>query len=367
MHQFIKILLTVSAFTSTVHSEWYDNANFYQIYPRSFMDSNGDGIGDLRGIISKLSYLKDLGIDGVWLSPIFKSPMADFGYDISDYRDIQDEYGTLDDFQVLVDECNKLGIKLILDFVPNHTSDEHEWFKRSERNETDYKDFYIWQNPIVDPISNVATPPNNWISVMRYSAWRWSNVRQQMYYHAFHRKQVDLNYRNAKVVDEMKNVLKYWLDKGVDGFRIDAVPLIYEKMNGDGTYPSEPRTYKPGCDQNDRCSLQPIYTMDQPETYDLIYQWRKLIDDYSAERKVDKKVLMVEAAARLDLQMQYYGNGSTLGAQIPFNFELMLKLNKSSKAQDYKTLIEQWLKAMPANQMANWVLGNHDQHRIASR
>ncbi|KAG5671325.1 hypothetical protein PVAND_001528 [Polypedilum vanderplanki] len=365
MHQFIKISLLLSAFYchSVYTEEWFETGNFYQIYPRSFMDSNGDGIGDLNGIKSKLEYLHDLGMDGVWLSPIYKSPNADFGYDISDFRDIHELFGSLDDFDKLVQECNRLGLKLILDFVPNHSSDEHDWFKRSESKESGYEDFYIWRDPKIDEISNIPVPPNNWMSTFRYSAWKWSEVRKQMYYHMFHYKQPDLNYRNPKVVQEMKDVLTYWLDRGVAGFRIDAVPSLFE----DESLRDEPRSYRTDCDQFDHCSLQNIYTEDQKETYDMVQQWRKHLDEYSAVKNVSKKVIMVESYAKLDYNMLYYGNESAPGAHFPFNFELIKRANINSTAEDYKSIVEEWLTAMPKGNIANWVLGNHDNHRLASR
>jgi alpha-glucosidase len=190
------------------------------------MDSNDDGVGDLQGIKSKLPYLKDLGIDGVWLSPIYKSPMADHGYDISDFRDIHDEFGTMKDFDDLLNECTKLGLKLVLDFVPNHSSDEHEWFKKSEQRIPGYEDFYIWHPGKIDNATQVIVPPNNWLSGFRHSGWRWSDVRKEMYYHMFHHKQPDLNYRNPRVVQEMKDILTFWLNKGVAGFRVDAIPHL---------------------------------------------------------------------------------------------------------------------------------------------
>ena len=222
------------------------------------MDSNGDGVGDLKGIQSKVPYLKSLGIDGVWLSPIFKSPMADYGYDISDFRDIHSEFGTMEDFHSLLAEFKKNGLKLFLDFVPNHSSDEHEWFGKSERRESGYEDYYVWDDGKIDPNTNVLGPPSNWISAFRYSAWKWSNVRKQMYLHQFHYKQPDLNYRDRKLVQEMKDILTFWMSLGVDGFRIDAVPVLFEKIVN-GTWPDEPRTYQDGCDENDRCFLQHIY------------------------------------------------------------------------------------------------------------
>ena len=220
------ILLAVLACSDSATLDWWEGGNFYQIYPRSFMDSNGDGVGDLKGIQSKVSYLKSLGVDGVWLSPIFKSPMADYGYDISNYTDIHYEFGTLKDFDNLLAECKTQGVKLILDLVPNHSSDEHDWFKKSERREPGYENYYIWQPGTFDPVSGTMKPPNNWISVFRFSGWKWSTIRKQFYYHAFLDKQPDLNYRNPKVVQEIKDVITFWTARGVDGFRIDAVPYL---------------------------------------------------------------------------------------------------------------------------------------------
>lgn len=219
-------LLAALIYSNSASLDWWEGANFYQIYPRSFKDSDGDGVGDLKGIESKVSYLKSIGVDGVWLSPVFKSPMADFGYDISDYRGIHYEFGTLSDFDDLLTECKKHELKLLLDLVQNHSSDEHEWFKKSERREPGYEDYYIWADGLYDPSTETMMPPNNWISIFRFSAWKWSPIRNQYFYHAFLDKQPDLNYRNPKVVQEMKDIIKFWVDRGVDGFRIDAVQFM---------------------------------------------------------------------------------------------------------------------------------------------
>jgi alpha-glucosidase len=243
-----------------------------------------------------------------------------------------------------------------LDFVPNHSSDEHEWFKKSERREPGYEDYYIWRDPKYDNVSNTMVPPTNWLSAFRFSAWRWSDIRQQMYYHMVHYKQPDLNYRNPKLVEEMNNILVYWMDRGVDGFRIDAVPCLFEKMNPDGSFPDEPRTFNPNCDRNDDCSVQHIYVQDQDETFDMVYQWRKLVDDYTTSRKIEPKVLMTESYARIDLIQRFYGTETVEGAQVPFNFELIKKVNKLSTAEDYKNVVEEWLNLMPAGKMANWVV-----------
>lgn len=210
-------------------------------------------------------------------------------------------------------------------------------------------------------------PPNNWLSGFRFSAWRWSNIRQQMYYHMFHYKQADLNYRNPLVVQEMKDVLTFWMQKGVSGFRIDAVPTLFEKMNDDGSFPDEPRSYREDCDAYDHCSLQSICTEDQPETYDMVVEWRKLVDEFAVKNGVEKKVIMVESYAKIDLNMKYYGTETAPGAHFPFNFELIKIANNESTATDYKNTVEAWINTMPAGHIANWVLGNHDNHRIASR
>lgn len=335
--------------------DWWMGGNFYQIYPRSYMDSNGDGVGDLQGIKSKMSYLKDLGMDGVWLSPIMKSPQADFGYDISDYRDIHYEYGTLDDFQQLLDECNRLGLKLILDFVPNHTSDEHEWFLKSERREAGYEDYYIWRDGVKDPHTLLISPPNNYVSFFRFPAWRWSSVRKQFYLHQFHYKQPDLNYRDPKLVQEMKDVLSYWLNKGVAGFRIDIIVCLFEKLNADGSFPDEP-IGDPNCGVDDFCSLDHIYTQDQPETYDMSYQWRALLDNFKTNTGSDTKIMMTESWSLIDKVMKFYGDGVQNGSYIPFNFEMMKSMNQQSTAKQYKANVDLWLNNMPNGVQANWVV-----------
>lgn len=186
-------------------SDWWQTASFYQIYPRSFQDSNGDGIGDLNGITERLGYLKEIGIKATWLSPIFKSPMADFGYDISDFYAIQPEYGTMDDFEKLIRKAKEIGVKIILDFVPNHSSDENEWFRKSVKRDTKFENFYIWHPGVVDPKnSSSRLPPNNWVSVFTKSAWQYNDERKEFYLHQFAVKQPDLNYRNPMVIEEMK-------------------------------------------------------------------------------------------------------------------------------------------------------------------
>src|SRR5918994_1015648 len=198
---------------------WWQTAIIYQIYPRSFQDSNGDGVGDLRGIIRRLPYLAELGVDAVWLSPIFPSPMADFGYDICDYTNIDPLFGTLKDFHELRESAHALGLKLLLDLVPNHTSDQHPWFVESRSSrDSPKRDWYIWRDPAPD-----GGPPNNWISDFGGSSWEWDETSGQYYLHAFLKEQPDLNWRNPEVRAAMLDVMRFWFDRGVDGFRIDVL------------------------------------------------------------------------------------------------------------------------------------------------
>lgn len=192
------------------------------IFIETIRDSDGDGVGDLHGITIRLPYLKYIGVTGVWLSPIFQSPMKDFGYDISDFRKVHSEYGTMDDFNRLVEKCKELDLKLILDFVPNHTSDEHEWFKKSanpsDPEHAKYKDFYVWnKGKLLE--NGTRVPPSNWLSIFRRSAWTWVESRQEYYLHQFLEQQPDMNYRNADLVNELKETMRFWLRKGVSGFR----------------------------------------------------------------------------------------------------------------------------------------------------
>lgn len=339
-------------------NDWWQTASFYQIYPRSYKDSNGDGIGDLNGITEKLTYLNEIGIKAFWLSPIFKSPMADFGYDISDFFDIQPEYGTMEDFDRLVRRANELCLKVILDFVPNHSSDENEWFLKSARREPGFEDFYVWHPGRTNPDDNSSAPlpPTNWISVFRFSAWTWNEERKEYYLHQFHHKQPDLNYYNPKVVEKMKEVLKFWLDRGVSGFRIDAVPHLFEiERDADGNFPDEPLSGNTN-DPNDWGYLNHIYTTNQAETLDMVYEWRALLDEYQHEHGGDTRVMLTEAYTSIETTMKYYTNGTVQGSHIPFNFFILTDLNNNSNAYDFKRVTDIWLDNIPKGYVPNWVV-----------
>ncbi|XP_026811817.1 maltase 2-like isoform X1 [Rhopalosiphum maidis] len=343
--------------------DWWQTAVFYQIYPRSFKDSNGDGIGDLKGIEEKAEHFKDIGVDCVWLSPIFKSPMADFGYDISDYNAIDSVYGTMDDFVSLQKKLKSLGIKIIMDFVPNHSSDEHEWFKKSVEKIYPYTDYYVWRDAKCDE-NNLRIPPNNWQSLFSNSAWTWNEQRGQYYLHQFDPKQPDLNYRNKELVTEMKNNLRFWLDLGVDGYRVDAVPFLFE----DSQFLDEPKKPEELAkkEKNTYDRYYHDYTMDLPETYDMISQFRDVFEEYKL-KDGKTRVMITEAYTTIENTIRYYGNKTNLGAHMPFNFGLIERLNDSSNAAKFNDAVNSWLDIMPDGKCANWVIGNHDQPRVATR
>ncbi|KAH8233707.1 hypothetical protein KR026_011580 [Drosophila bipectinata] len=354
--------------TTTTSKDWWQTAQFYQIYPRSFMDSDGDGIGDLNGITSKLEYLKELGVTAAWLSPIFTSPMVDFGYDISDFFDIQPEYGTLDDFKALIKRANELDLKIILDFVPNHSSDENDWFVKSVNREKGYEDYYVWHDGKTNAETGEREPPSNWLQAFRGSAWEWNEVRQQYYLHQFAVQQADLNYRNPLVVEQMKRVLRYWLDLGVAGFRCDAVPVLFEiEPDENGQYADEEVSGLTN-DTEARNYLKSDLIENLPETIDMAYQWRVVMDDYQRIHGGDTRVLLIETYAPPAYTMQFYGNRSVVGAHLPFNFNLItVPASDGFSASSIKTAVDNWLDNLPAGRTANWVIGNHDQRRAASR
>ena len=266
---------------------WWRHGIFYQIYPRSFQDTNADGVGDLAGIIERLPYLKELGIDAVWLSPIFPSPMADFGYDISDYADIDPLFGTMEDFDALVAAVHESGLKLILDLVPNHTSDQHPWFIESRSSRDNRKrDWYIWRDGKPD-----GGPPNNWLSEFGGSGWEYDETTGQYYYHAFLAQQPDLNWRNPEVREAIYDVMRFWLRKGVDGFRVDVIwHLIKDAEFRDN--PPNPH-YVEGRPPHEAILTQ--YSTDQSEVHEVIAEMRRVIDEFDYLR-ADRRDLSAAAS-----------------------------------------------------------------------
>ena len=330
----------------TTPPHWWQTGVIYQIYPRSFQDSDGDGVGDLRGIIRRLEYCQWLGVNALWLSPIYPSPMADFGYDVSDYTNIHSLFGTLSDFDALLAEAHRRRLKVLLDYVPNHTSDQHPWFLQSRSSrDNPYRAWYLWHDPGRD-----GGPPNNWRSVFGGSAWQWEERTGQYYLHSYLKEQPDLNWRHPEVEQAMFAVLRFWLDRGVDGFRVDAVSRLIK----DAAWRDDPPNpdYLPG--QDPYRQLLPTYSRDQPEVREVIRRMRQVLDEYQ------DRVMIGEAYLPLPRLIPYY----EAGFHFPFNFQLV---KPEWRPSVIGPLIDAYEEALSGLHWPNWVLGNHDNPRVATR
>jgi alpha-glucosidase len=323
---------------------WWRDGAIYQIYPRSFADSTGTGLGDLKGIISRLDYLQELGIDAIWLSPFYPSPDMDFGYDICDYQAVDPRFGSMEDFERLVSEAHRCGIRIVLDLVLNHTSDQHAWFQASRLSRDNaYSDWYMWRDPAA-----AGKPPNNWQSIFGGSGWEFDPTRGQYYFHMFYKQQPDLNWRHPKVRQAMLDVFCFWLEHGVDGFRLDVFNAYYKHAD----YVDNPKKF--GLRGFDR--QRHLYDTDQPEMIPLLEEVRQLLDSYPERYVVGETFLSTpEVAAR-------YVGENRLHAS--FNFDFMAW---RWHPRLFLSAIQRWEKALPENAWPNYVLNNHDVRRSASR
>jgi alpha-glucosidase len=329
---------------------WWQSGVIYQVYPRSFQDTNGDGIGDLPGITRRLDYLRWLGVDALWISPIFPSPMADFGYDVADYRGIDPRFGTLDDFDTLLAEAHKRDLKVLLDFVPNHSSDQHPWFVESRSSrENPKRDWYIWRDPAPG-----GGPPNNWISDFGGPAWEWDEATGQYYSHAFLKEQPDLNWRNPDLRAEMIDTLRFWFDRGVDGFRIDVLWHMVKHAD----FPDNPANPAWTPAMGDMHRVLQLHSTDQPEVHGIAAEMRAVADRYG------DRVLIGEIYLPVDRLIAYYGTADQPGVHLPFNFQL---IDAPWDAEALATLITGYEGALPEGGWPNWVLGNHDRPRSATK
>ena len=334
--------------------QWWQTGVVYQIYPRSFNDSSGNGVGDLQGIIDKLDYLSNtLGVDAIWISPFYPSPMKDFGYDVADYCDIDPLFGDLATFDRLLAEAHQRGLKIIIDWVPNHTSDEHAWFVESRSGrENPKRDWYIWRDAKPD-----GSPPNNWGSFFGGPAWSFDEPTGQYYMHQFVPEQPELNWRNPEVKAAMFDTLRFWLDRGVDGFRMDVIGLIIkDEQLRDNPLNPKARADLPANDLFSR--LQQVYNLDQEEVHPILKEIRQIFDEYEG------RVAIGELWGPLDRWVKYYGaNGDEL--HLPFNFRLMDEGQWSP--QRMRDLVGTMEAALPDFAWPNYVLGNHDRIRLATR
>ncbi|MBS4839999.1 MULTISPECIES: alpha-glucosidase [Clostridium] len=331
-----------------MEKKWWKECVVYQIYPRSFKDSNGDGIGDLKGIIEKLDYLNYLGIDVIWLSPVYKSPNDDNGYDISDYQNIMDEFGTMKDFDELLRECHKRNIKIMMDLVVNHTSDEHSWFMESKKSkDNEYRDYYVWKE------GTNGQPPNNWGSVFSGPAWQYDEETQMYYLHLFSKKQPDLNWENPKLRNEIYSMMKWWLDKGVDGFRMDVINFISKDQN----FPNgENGDFGP-------------YAMNGPRIHEFLKEMKQMV------LKEKDLITVGEMPGVTVEQGNLYTGKDRDELNMVFQFEHMDigngefgKWHKNSfKLTELKRIMTKWQKGLENNGWNSLYWNNHDQPRVVSR
>lgn len=333
-----------------MNNEWYKEMSFYQIWIRSFCDGNGDGIGDLYGVYEKLSYIKSLGVDGIWFSPIYPSPNADYGYDISDYKNIHPEYGDLRQFKRVLDKAHEIGLKVIMDLVVNHTSDEHPWFVESRKGKDNpYSDYYIWK----DGHNNKL--PNNWDSLFEGKAWEYVPERDQYYLHIFAKKQPDLNMDNPKVREEVKSIMRFWLDMGVDGFREDVITFISKKDGLPNGLPFIPMA-----------NGMPHYK-DGPHILEYLREFREVCEDYDCFLLGEGPMTTTESALM-------YMEGEERTLDMMFNFDHMMAdcflteyIHRPFKLTKLKRAFSKWQKELNGKAWNTLYLENHDHPRVISR
>ncbi|WP_407157145.1 alpha-amylase family glycosyl hydrolase [Bradyrhizobium sp. STM 3557] len=335
------------SFPSGLH--WWQDAVIYEIPLISFQDSDSDGRGDIGGLLKRLDYLQWLGVDAVWLTPIYPTPFRDFGYDISDYCGVDPAYGSSEDFDRLVAGLHGAGIRLIMDLVPNHTAAEHPWFRESCTSRDNPKaDWYLW----ADPAGN-GGPPNNWLSRFGGSAWHWHRAREQYYYHSFLPEQPDLNWRNPEVRAAISEVMRYWLERGVDGFRVDASAVLIK----DALLRDNPPDVEADANTPPPQRYTPVFTDDRPETMACIETLRSVIDEY------DRKLLCGEVQGKTDRIGHFYGDGRPR-LHLPLNFAL---LDSQWSAFALQATIDAYYNALPEHAWPVWVIGGHDKQRVASK
>lgn len=326
---------------------WWQDAVGYSIFPMSFQDSNGDGWGDINGIINRLDYLDWLGVELIWLGPLYRSPLVDAGYDIADFHSIDPVFGTFEDFDRMLEAMHRRGMRLVMDFVPNHTSHQHPWFMESRQSrQSSKRDWYVWRDGKPD-----GSPPTNWIDNTKQSAWAWDETSGQWYYHLFLASQPDLNLRNPAVIEAIEAGMRFWLDRGIDGFRLDSAMNLFE----DALFRDEP--------QGDDLESGPpgwmdhLFTSDRPETHALIARFRRLLDQYG------DKVFIGEVQAPLSRSMRFYRDSEPM-LHMPFNTQVMKTAPWSARKID--AAIEQYIHLLPRDAWPNWVLGSHDVPRLAT-
>lgn len=354
--------------------EWWETALIYQIWPRAFQDSDGDGEGDLQGIINRLDYIKDLGVDAIWLNPIYESPWFDSGYDITDHNKIHPTLGDEEDIESLIEEAHERDLKVILDIVPNYSSIEHSWFNLSRAEIEPYDDFYIWANGTVDD-SDERIEPNDWTSVYdeerNGSAWTWDAIREQWYYHKFHHLEPDLNLRNEDVVKKILETLDFWLEKGVDGFFFSSVSYYFEDEDLDDD--DDDDDDDGNINDNDKLENGKNKADDddnnndsEERTIELLHRFWSHVDNWTKENNSTAKLLIVSSGEGNGSLISSYDNETETGI-VTYNDLLIRTINSTSDADDIKKAIDDWMDMLPENSTTNWPLTNHDNSRTPSR
>ncbi|GIX15190.1 MAG: alpha-glucosidase [Paracoccaceae bacterium] len=334
--------------------QWWRGAVIYQIYPRSFLDMNGDGIGDLPGIAARLDYVAALGVDAVWISPFFPSPMRDFGYDIADYRDVDPMFGTLEDFDLLLDAAHERGLRVMLDLVLSHTSDKHPWFQESRVDRANRRaDWYVWADPRPD-----GTPPNNWLSLFGGPAWEWDSRRRQYYMHNFLASQPDLNFHNPEVQEAMLDVARFWLERGVDGFRLDTANMYFHDAALRDNPPLGPGRRVNGVPDSNPYGMQdPIYNINRPECLVFHERLRRLMDTYPGTATVGE----IGAVTDMYATVAAYTEDS-LRLNMAYSFDYLSEL---FSAGHIRAVCER-MAAQPYS-WPSWAFSNHDNTRVLTR
>ncbi|WP_316859809.1 alpha-glucosidase family protein [uncultured Cohaesibacter sp.] len=342
---------------TSIDKDWWRGAVIYQIYPRSYQDTNGDGIGDLNGITCRLPYIASLGVDAIWISPFFTSPMDDFGYDVSDYCDIDPMFGTLADFDKLIIGAHDLGLKVMIDLVLSHTSDQHPWFIESRKDQTnDKSDWYVWADAKPD-----GTPPNNWLSIFGGSAWQWDSRRKQYYLHNFLKSQPDLNFHNPDVQDALLEATRFWLDRGVDGFRLDTINFYFHSqgLEDNPPLPPEKQSFNTAPSVNPYSYQSHQHDKSQPENLAFLKRFRALLDEYPAAAAVGE---VGDEERGLEILADYTSGGDKMHMCYAFDF---LGSEEPSPQKVHKAFAD--LEKEAPDAWACWAFSNHDVVRYASR
>ncbi|SEW13206.1 alpha-glucosidase [Cognatiyoonia koreensis] len=344
------------AMDNAVEKDWWRGAVIYQIYPRSYQDSNGDGVGDLLGIVQRLPYIASLGVDAIWISPFFKSPMKDFGYDVSDYCDVDPMFGTLADFDAVVETAHRFGVRVMIDLVLSHTSDQHPWFKESRADKSNAKaDWYVWADPKPD-----GTPPTNWLSIFGGSGWQWDSNREQYYLHNFLTSQPDLNFHTPDVQNALLDVALFWLNRGVDGFRLDTINFYFhdDQLRNNPALPPDQRNATIAPSVNPYNHQEHLYDKNRPENLAFLRRLRAVMEPFGAAAVGE----VGDAQRGLEIMGEYTAGDDLM--QMCYAFEFLSKTQPTAKR-----IVEvmQDVDRVAADGWACWAFSNHDVERHASR